>query len=74
MKLDTFHQINKELVRAREKFPDNKYLLTALVEEVGEVAKAFLEKKPDEVISEAIQVAAVAIRILEENDPIYNYE
>jgi hypothetical protein len=67
--LDTIKDIVNEVRRAREKFPGNRLLLAALTEEVGELAKAMLQDRPkDEIRREAIQVCAVAVRILEEGD------
>jgi hypothetical protein len=59
-----------EVVRARRKFPDPENPnFAALVEEVGELAKAMIEKlTPEEIRSEAVQVACMAIRIIEEGD------
>ena len=39
--------------------------LTVLTEELGEVARAVLDNKPDDLVSELVQVAAVAIAWLE---------
>lgn len=39
--------------------------VTILVEEVGELAEAILEREPAETYDEAVQVGAVAISILE---------
>lgn len=65
----TMAAISAEVCRARTKFPGNRMMLAALTEEVGEVAKALLQKLPaDEVRKEAVQVACVAIRIIEEGD------
>lgn len=65
----TVIDISKEVVRARTKFPGNRLLLAALTEEVGELAKAMLQDRPiEEIRREAIQVACVAIRIIEEGD------
>lgn len=73
MALATIIKINKELRRARKKFPDNAKLLAALMEEVGELAKALLQRAPaSEIEAEAIQVACVAIRIIEEGDADFN--
>lgn len=68
MKAETLHKITFELARARFKHPGNAHLLAALTEEVGELANALLEKRPRSVTTEAIQVACVAIRIIEEGD------
>lgn len=61
--------VANEVVRARNKFPSNNKLLAALMEEVGELAAAMLQRKSEEEVKkEAIQVACVAIRLLEEGD------
>ena len=62
-------QILAELDFAREKFPDPDGLMTALTEEVGELAKALMDEPMDNVYREAIQVAAMACRIATEGDP-----
>lgn len=65
----TLDAISQEVVRARTKFPGNAKLLAALTEEVGELAKAMLQRRPkDEIEKEAVQVACVAIRLIEEGD------
>jgi NTP pyrophosphatase (non-canonical NTP hydrolase) len=54
------------------KFPENSFLLTALMEEVGELARAYLQGQGENrVRAEALQVACVALRIYEESDPVY---
>lgn len=83
---ETIYAIGVELRNAREKFPANTNLIPALMEEVGELASAFLELRfaverkdsPAELSSrrskidhEAIQVIAVATRIIEEGVPEY---
>lgn len=60
--------LERELAHARTKFPSNEHLLAALVEEVGELAKALLESD-EGYYDEAIQVACVALRIATEGDP-----
>jgi len=61
--------VQKEIKRAREKFPSNRHLLAALGEEYGELCEAMLENQgKDRVYSEAKQVACVAIWIMEEGD------
>lgn len=69
--LDEFLQaVKEEVLRAQVKYPKPNKNFAALVEEVGEVAKAFLEDEPvGAVISEAVQVAAMAGRIALEGDP-----
>ncbi len=68
-KLATLAEVEREVVRAREKFPGNKKMLAALMEEVGELARALLQRKPQaDVKKECIQIAATAVRIFEEGD------
>ncbi len=56
-------------MRARLKFPGNRHLTVALGEEYGELCQAQLQgKSRDEIEKEAIQVACLAIRIIEEGD------
>jgi NTP pyrophosphatase (non-canonical NTP hydrolase) len=95
--LQTMLDVSDEIVHGRAKFPGSRYLLTALVEETGELAQEMervypyghplltlltkhqgllarlqLQRADDAKIrAEARQVAAVAIRIMEERDPIY---
>jgi hypothetical protein len=57
-----------ELRRARSKFPGNDRLFKALVEEVGELAKAMLEG--GNIREEATHVACVAIRIMTEGERV----
>lgn len=80
---NTYYQfaekVYAEQKRASEKFPDNKRLLGALVEEVGELAKALLKIKesgepPKNVYDEAVQVASTAYRLAAEGEPDYGYE
>lgn len=75
MKASTIVKINAELERAREKFPMPNPTFVALVEEVGELAEALLKCKSEfpavssrAVYAEALQVATMAIRIMEEGD------
>lgn len=69
----TMDALRAEVRRARTKFPGNRYLLAALTEETGELARALLQRKPkDEVHRECLQVAAVALRILEEGDSTFD--
>ena len=68
-KHETLDLIAEEVLRARTKFPGNEHLLAALTEEVGELAQAMLQAKPrGEQVKEAVQVACVAVRIIEEGD------
>ncbi len=69
------HDLNCEVARARRKFPSNSHMLAALVEEVGEVAKALLDGEGrDRVRAEALHVACVAMRMYEEGDADYQGE
>lgn len=75
---DKFYEVARdslchELVAARSKFPGNRFLLAALVEEVGELASAILQKSQiSHIVKEAIQVACVAVRIAEEGDSSFS--
>jgi NTP pyrophosphatase (non-canonical NTP hydrolase) len=65
----TLDAVSEEVRRARKKFPGRAKLLAALIEEVGELAKAMLQRKSlEDVEKEAVQIACVAIRIIEEGD------
>lgn len=71
--------VKAEYGRATAKFPENKKLDAALMEEVGELAKALLhiqEKGASaaNVYEEAVQVATVAMRIAVEGSPEHGYE
>ena len=61
--------VAREVGSARSKFPRPDGLLAALTEEVGEVARALLDKPWSEVYAECVQVAAMAQRLAEEGDP-----
>ncbi len=66
---ELLEQIEDEVSRARKKFPGTKHLNVALMEEVGELAQAQLQRRGDAAIrKEAIQVIAVAVRIIQEGD------
>lgn len=68
-KPSTFGAISAETIRARTKFPGNRLLTVALAEEVGELARAQLQGQSTErITAEAVQVCAVAVRIIEEGD------
>lgn len=67
-------EITAELGRARAKFPGSARTFKALTEEVGELAKALLDVKAGDAQSnrnvyyEAVQVATMAIRMMEEGE------
>lgn len=78
MKDSTYEDLCQELVAARKKFKGNKFQAMAVGEEFGELFQALLDvqygkKKPYEVYVEAIQAAAMAIRIAEEGDADMKY-
>lgn len=77
-------EVVAEIAEAREKFPKPDLLFPALIEEVGELSQALLEVqrggvdkrtgKPytsADVFNEAVQVAAMAARLVAEGDPSY---
>lgn len=69
----TLEALQREVRACRTKFPGNRFMLAALTEEVGELARALLQRAPREkVINEAIQVATIALRIAEEGDVIFD--
>ena len=69
---DTIEDVAAEVARARAKFPNNEHLLAALVEEVGELARAYLDNEGHgRVYAEAIQVACMAVRIADESDSAF---
>lgn len=62
--------VHEELNKATRKFPWPNPNLAALMEEVGELAQAFLQDKPfEEIYKEAVQVATMAARCAIEGDP-----
>jgi len=68
-----FDALKEEIALARTKFPSNKFLLAALMEEVGELFEADINGEgEDRIRKEAIQVACVAVRIYEETDATFD--
>ena len=71
--------ITDELAAAREAFPGKTHMLAALLEEVGELAQAMIQHdrkqgtSVHEVLREAVQVAAMAIRLAVEGDDNFLY-
>lgn len=61
--------VEEEVERARIKFPQPNALMTALTEEVGELAKALMDEEWPRVWAEAVQVSAMAQRLAVEGDP-----
>ena len=72
--------IQDELIAARAAFPGSTHMLCAFIEEVGELAKALMEHdrgqgtSVQEVIREAVQCAAMSIRLAVEGDENFMYE
>ena len=67
---DTIMGVVEEVDRARKLFPEPEGLMAALGEEVGELFKAIQDESAQRIKDEAVQVAAMAIRVMEEGDPI----
>jgi hypothetical protein len=64
----TVEDITLRLVAGRKKFAGSRFLYAALIEEVGELGEAILSGDAKQVRDEAIDVACVAIRIVEEGE------
>ena len=60
-----------EVKRARTKFPGANATNAALVEEVGEVSTALMFEPWNAVVAEAVQVAAMALRLAIEGDATF---
>jgi hypothetical protein len=65
-------EILTELSRARAKFPGKNVTFAALVEEVGELAKATFEESAARVRKEAVQVAVMAMRMVLDGDHCFD--
>ena len=65
-------EIAAELGRARAKFPGDNVTMLALIEEVGELAKATFEESRAAVRKEAVQVCVMAIRVVLDGDATLN--
>lgn len=65
---DFLSDVMIELESARKKFPGDNVTTLALVEEVGELAKATFSESRDRVRKEAVQVAVMAIRVVLDGD------
>lgn len=66
--IEMLGEIAVELERARAKFPGDNVTTLALVEEVGELAKATFEQSRAAVRKEAVQVAVMAMRVVLDGD------
>lgn len=71
----TMDALRAEVRRDRTERPGNLHLLTSLVLEVGELARAMLQRRPQSSRADrCLRVAAVAIRILEDRDSAFDVE
>ena len=61
-------EVLSELARARAKFPGDNVTTLALMEEVGELAKATFSESREAVRKEAVQVACMAMRVVLDGD------
>ena len=61
-------QVADELHRARAKHPGDNATLAALVKEVGELSQAMIDHDARHVRDEAVQVAAMAMRLILDGD------
>lgn len=58
-----------ELARARMLY-DGRAVMTAFFEEAGETAKAYMDSPRADIVKEAVQTCAMAIRVALEGDPL----
>ena len=65
---DPFAAIRQEVARARKLHPGNHHLFLALVEEVGEISEAIQRGDIELARQEAVQVACLAVRLIQEKD------
>ena len=70
--VQTISALQNEVYAARAKFPTNRPLLIATIEELGELAKALAHGTREQVEAEALQVASTALRIFEEGDASFD--
>lgn len=63
-----FAAVSDELKRARAKHPQHRVTMVALTEEVGELAQALMDAPGFAVRQEAVQVAAMAARVVLDGD------
>jgi len=71
--------VQDEIEAARNAFPSNAAQHAALVEEVGETVEALIEHSrgnspPEVVVQEAVQVAAMAVRLVVEGSDEFPYD
>lgn len=72
MRTSTINHISREVARSRDKYPGNARMLDALKGEVEDLAQALLQGD-EEFYEEAMHVACIAIRIMEEGDADFPY-
>jgi hypothetical protein len=77
-KANFLYCLDAELRYAQAKFPKTENCMVALTEEVGELAKALLDHsygkgEAKDVYAEAVQVAAMAMRVALEGDTCFPY-
>ncbi len=67
----TVSEIAEEVIRSRKRFPSPDHLIVALAEATGDLAAVCLTHGPKsgEAKYQARQLAALAIRLIEEADP-----
>lgn len=61
-------EVLDEVLRARAKFPGDRVMGLALAEKFGELIKAVLDESPDRVRREAVQTAAMCVRLVLDGD------
>ena len=67
--IDVFlSDVQAEFYRGRAKFPGNELKTVALSEEFGELVKAVLDETAADVRKEAVQVAAMCLRLVMDGD------
>lgn len=67
--IDAFlSDVRAEFHRGREKFPSNELKTVALSEEFGELVKAVLDEAAADVRKEAVQLAAMCLRLVMDGD------
>lgn len=76
---DTLTAIGREVERSRLKYPGNAHMLAAIVESTGSLARALLcgcgpsaTDRAAKIGKEALQVAAIALRLYEEGDVTFS--
>lgn len=63
-----FNEVDAEIARAQAKFPGNQLATIALMEEVGELAKAVLDEPSERARAESVQVACMAYLVAVKGD------